>query len=91
MDTRTRAKKLETPDQTLLVLLAQAGDRSALEQLLRHAYAPTRLFHRRLAAGRPAGRNARVAHCGCLNVLRCAPNGSWGGVFMAEQTGKATR
>jgi hypothetical protein len=48
MDTRTQAKELETLDQTLLVLLAQAGDRSALEQLLRHAYAPLRRYIRGL-------------------------------------------
>src|SRR5271155_76074 len=32
------------PDQTLLVLLAQTGDRTALEQLLRDAYAPLRRY-----------------------------------------------
>jgi RNA polymerase sigma-70 factor (ECF subfamily) len=48
MDTRTQAKELETPDQTLLVLLAQSGDRSALEQLLRDAYAPLRRYIRGL-------------------------------------------
>ena len=37
------------PDQTLLVLLAQTGDRSALEQLLREAYAPLRRYITRLA------------------------------------------
>jgi RNA polymerase sigma-70 factor, ECF subfamily len=48
MDTRTQARELETPDQTLLVLLAQAGDRSALEQLLRDAYPPLRRYIRGL-------------------------------------------
>jgi RNA polymerase sigma-70 factor, ECF subfamily len=44
MDTRTQAKEPATPDQTLLVLLAQTGDRAALEQLLRDAYAPLRRY-----------------------------------------------
>jgi RNA polymerase sigma-70 factor, ECF subfamily len=35
-------------DQTLLVLLAQTGDRSALEQLLRDTYAPLRRYITRL-------------------------------------------
>ena len=48
MDTRTHAKELETPDQTLLVLLAQADDRTALEQLLREVYAPLRRYIRGL-------------------------------------------
>ena len=30
------------PDQTLLVLLAQSGDRAALEQLLHEIYTPLR-------------------------------------------------
>jgi RNA polymerase sigma-70 factor (ECF subfamily) len=42
-------KEPATPDQTLLVLLAQAGDRTALEQLLRDAYAPLRRYVTRLA------------------------------------------
>lgn len=33
MHTRTEAREPATPDQTLLVLLAQAGDRAALEQV----------------------------------------------------------
>lgn len=36
-------------DQTLVVLLAQAGDRDALEQLLRDSYAPLRRYIIRLA------------------------------------------
>src|ERR1700742_3663894 len=36
-------------DQTLLVLLAQAGDRTALEQLLRNCHAPLRRYITRLA------------------------------------------
>ena len=36
-------------DQTLLVLLAQAGDRAALEQLLRNSHAPLRRYITRLA------------------------------------------
>src|SRR5271155_5963057 len=32
------------PDQTLLVLLAQTGDRAALEQLLRDTHAPLRRY-----------------------------------------------
>ena len=49
MHTRTQANEPPTPDQTLLVLLAQTGDRSALEQLLREAYAPLRRYITRLA------------------------------------------
>ena len=37
-----------TSDQTLLVLLAQTGDRGALEQLLRDTYAPLRRYITRL-------------------------------------------
>src|SRR5271156_388601 len=37
------------PDQTLLVLLAQTGDRAALEQLLRDIHAPLRRYITRLA------------------------------------------
>jgi RNA polymerase sigma-70 factor (ECF subfamily) len=48
MRTQTQAKEDATPDQTLLVLLAQAGDRSALEELLRDAYAPLRRYITRL-------------------------------------------
>jgi RNA polymerase sigma-70 factor (ECF subfamily) len=36
-------------EQTLLVLLAQTGDRAALEQLLRESYAPLRNYIRSLA------------------------------------------
>jgi len=48
MHTRTQAKEPQNPDQTLLVLLAQAGDRTALEQLLRDAYTPLRRYITRL-------------------------------------------
>jgi RNA polymerase sigma-70 factor (ECF subfamily) len=44
-----RTKELPTPGQTLLVLLAQAGDRGALEQLLHEIYAPLRRYITRLA------------------------------------------
>jgi hypothetical protein len=44
MHTRTQAKEPAAPDQTLLVLLAQTGDRAALEQLLRDSYAPLRRY-----------------------------------------------
>jgi len=37
-------KELPTPNQTLLVLLAQTGDRAALEQLLREIHAPLRRY-----------------------------------------------
>src|ERR1700733_2316761 len=40
MHAPTHAKEFPTPDQTLLVLLAQTGDRAALEQPLRETYAP---------------------------------------------------
>jgi RNA polymerase sigma-70 factor (ECF subfamily) len=48
MHTRSQAKEPATPDPTLLVLLAQTGDRTALEQLLRDAYAPLRRYVTRL-------------------------------------------
>jgi RNA polymerase sigma-70 factor (ECF subfamily) len=41
-------KELQTPDQTLLVLLAQTGDRAALEQLLHDIHAPLRRYITRL-------------------------------------------
>lgn len=44
MNAGTQTKDPPTPDQTLLVLLAQTGDRIALEQLLRDAYAPLRRY-----------------------------------------------
>jgi RNA polymerase sigma-70 factor (ECF subfamily) len=37
-------KEIQTPDQTILVLLAQTGDRGALEQLLRDIHAPLRRY-----------------------------------------------
>jgi RNA polymerase sigma-70 factor (ECF subfamily) len=49
MHARTQAKEPATLDQTLLVLLAQTGDRSALEQLLHDAYALLRRYITRLA------------------------------------------
>jgi RNA polymerase sigma-70 factor (ECF subfamily) len=49
MQTPTQAKEPAPPGQTLLVLLAQAGDRTALEQLLRDAYAPLRRYITHLA------------------------------------------
>jgi RNA polymerase sigma-70 factor (ECF subfamily) len=48
MDARTQTKEFATPDQTLLVLLAQTGDRTALEQLLHDAYPPLRRYIRGL-------------------------------------------
>jgi RNA polymerase sigma-70 factor (ECF subfamily) len=51
MDTRTQAKEPPTPDQTLLVLLAQTGDRTALEQLLHDVYPPLRRYITRLVGG----------------------------------------
>jgi RNA polymerase sigma-70 factor (ECF subfamily) len=48
MNTRTEATDFAAPDPTLLVLLAQSGDRAALEQLLRDAYAPLRRYITRL-------------------------------------------
>jgi RNA polymerase sigma-70 factor (ECF subfamily) len=49
MHNQTEAKETEPPDQTLVVLLAQTGDRAALEQLLRDSYAPLRRYITRLA------------------------------------------
>jgi RNA polymerase sigma-70 factor (ECF subfamily) len=49
MHTQTEAKEIAPPDQTLVVLLAQTGDRGALEQLLRESYGPLRRYITRLA------------------------------------------
>jgi RNA polymerase sigma-70 factor (ECF subfamily) len=49
MDTATNIKESTRSDQTLLVLLAQSGDRAALEQLLHDIYAPLRRYIIRLA------------------------------------------
>ena len=49
MRTQIEVKETAPPDQTLLVLLAQAGDRAALERLLRDAYGPLRRYITRLA------------------------------------------
>jgi RNA polymerase sigma-70 factor (ECF subfamily) len=51
MQTGTPAKEHPTSDQTLLVLLAQNGDRAALEQLLRDAYSPLRRYITHLVGG----------------------------------------
>jgi RNA polymerase sigma-70 factor (ECF subfamily) len=40
-----------SPDQTLLVLLAQTGDRAALEQLLHETYPPLRRYILKLVGG----------------------------------------
>lgn len=48
MHTPIHREEPAIPDQTLLVLLAQTGDRGALEQLLREAYAPLRRYIIRL-------------------------------------------
>jgi RNA polymerase sigma-70 factor (ECF subfamily) len=44
MHTASEGKGPAPPDLTLLVLLAQSGDRNALERLLRDAYAPLRRY-----------------------------------------------
>src|SRR3984885_15856460 len=49
MHTPTHAKGSPTTDHTLLVLLAQSGDRAALERLLRETYAPLHRYILRLA------------------------------------------
>jgi RNA polymerase sigma-70 factor (ECF subfamily) len=49
MDTRAHIEEPPKPDQTLLVLLAQSGDRAALEQLLHDIYKPLRRYVARLA------------------------------------------
>jgi RNA polymerase sigma-70 factor (ECF subfamily) len=48
MHTSTQTKERPS-DQTLLVLLAQTGDRAALEELLRESYGPLRRYITRLA------------------------------------------
>jgi RNA polymerase sigma-70 factor (ECF subfamily) len=49
MPVTLQSKESPPSDQTVLVLLAQAGDRAALEQLLRDTYAPLRGYIVRLA------------------------------------------
>ena len=49
MHAPSHPKEFSPADQTLLVLLAQAGDRAALEQLLRNSHAPLRRYITRLA------------------------------------------
>src|ERR1700736_3328184 len=49
MHAPSHPKDLSPSDQTLLVLLSQAGDRAALEQLLRYSHAPLRRYITRLA------------------------------------------
>lgn len=44
MEAGTQAREFDTTNQTLLVLLAQAGDRGALERLLHEVYAPLRRY-----------------------------------------------
>jgi RNA polymerase sigma-70 factor (ECF subfamily) len=44
MENRTQTRERPASDQTLLVLLAQSGDRTALEQLLHGIYAPLRRY-----------------------------------------------
>ena len=51
MHTPTHREEPPIPDQTLLVLLAQTGDRAALEQLLREIYVPLRRYIIRLVGG----------------------------------------
>ena len=48
MHSEGEATEAAGQDQTLLVLLAQSGDRAALEQLLRESYAPLRRYITRL-------------------------------------------
>src|ERR1700722_16377048 len=48
MRTPIHAKESPAPDQPLLVLLAQTGERAALEQLLRETYAPLHRYIIRL-------------------------------------------
>jgi RNA polymerase sigma-70 factor (ECF subfamily) len=49
MHTPIDREEPEAANQTLLVLLAQSGDRAALEQLLRDSYGPLRRYVTRLA------------------------------------------
>src|SRR5580658_2966666 len=49
MHAPSHPKELSPSTPTLLVLLAQAGDRAALEQLLRDSHAPLRRYITRLA------------------------------------------
>ena len=49
MHAPSHPKELSPSDQTLLVLLAQTGDRAALEELLRNSHAPLRRYITRLA------------------------------------------
>jgi RNA polymerase sigma-70 factor, ECF subfamily len=49
MDAASHPEEPGPSDQTLLVLLAQSGDRAALERLLRNSHAPLRRYIVRLA------------------------------------------
>ena len=49
MNSPAHIKEPQPPDQTLLVLLAQAGDKAALEQLLHNIYPTLRRYITRLA------------------------------------------
>src|ERR1700758_5527625 len=49
MHDSSHLKEPSPSDQTLLVLLAQTGDRAALEQLLPNSHAPLRRYITRLA------------------------------------------
>jgi len=44
MHAPSHPKEPPPSDQTLLILLAQTGDRAALEQLLRNSHAPLRRY-----------------------------------------------
>ena len=63
-------KELPTPGQTLLVLLAQTGDRAALEQLLHDIHAPLRRYITRLAGPALAD---DILQEGALQIFRKLP------------------
>lgn len=63
-------KELPTPGQTFLVLLAQTGDRAALEQLLHEIYAPLRRYITRLAG---AGLADDILQETALQIFRKLP------------------
>ncbi len=80
MHTGIEAKEPATQDQTLLVLLAQSGDRGALEELLREAYGPLRRYIIYLAG---AGMADDILQETSLQIFRKLPHLREPAVFRA--------
>jgi RNA polymerase sigma-70 factor (ECF subfamily) len=80
MHTQADTKEVPTPDQTLLVLLAQTGDRAALEQLLRETYGPLRRYIIRLVG---IGLADDVLQEASIQIFRKLPSLREPAVFLA--------